>query len=106
MKNDRTGNHEISGRFGSLLGSDHGFGGAVIVFLCLPDLTTHLERSRDPGNFQPWHACFHEDKNPEDTLGMPEPELFEVIFEKRLELIAWLEQAAENPYDGCHGLEF
>jgi len=28
----------------------------------------------------------------QDTLGMPEPELFEVIFEKRLELIAWLEQ--------------
>ncbi|CAL1133950.1 unnamed protein product, partial [Cladocopium goreaui] len=38
----------------------------------------------------------------EDTLGMPEPELFEVIFEKRLELIAWLEQA---PYeDACHVL--
>ena len=28
----------------------------------------------------------------QDTLGMPEPELFEVIFEKRLELIAWLEE--------------
>ncbi|CAK9103602.1 unnamed protein product, partial [Durusdinium trenchii] len=39
----------------------------------------------------------------EDTLGMPEPELFEVIFEKRLELIAWLEQA---PYaDACRVLD-
>ena len=38
----------------------------------------------------------------EDTLGLPEPELFEVIFEKRLELIAWLEQA---PYaDACRVL--
>ncbi|CAJ1390236.1 unnamed protein product [Effrenium voratum] len=38
----------------------------------------------------------------EDTLGMPEPELFEVIFAKRLELIAWLEEA---PYgDACRVL--
>ena len=36
----------------------------------------------------------------EDTLGMPEPELFEVIFEKRLELIAWLEQVGRNLESG------
>ncbi|CAE7637115.1 unnamed protein product, partial [Symbiodinium necroappetens] len=39
----------------------------------------------------------------EDTLGMPEPELFEVIFAKRLELIGWLEEA---PYaDACRVLD-